>query len=133
VLDYRAPDLAERLAAACPGGAGLYVDTSGANDLETALPLLAPRGRLVLMAGARSRPVLPAADLYMYDRSIIGFVISHATVAELAEAAAAVNRLLAAGLLHPRATVELPLSATADAHRMLERGELRGRRAVLRP
>jgi NADPH:quinone reductase-like Zn-dependent oxidoreductase len=133
VLDYRAADLAARLRRACPDGADLYLDTSGRNELEAVLELLAFRGRVVILSGAGSRPVLPAAALYMRDLTVTGFVISHASAAELAQAAAAVNRLLAAGRLRPRATVELPLSATAEAHRMLERGELHGRRVVLRP
>ncbi|GGM55234.1 hypothetical protein GCM10007977_066160 [Dactylosporangium sucinum] len=88
---------------------------------------------MVVLAGAASRPVLPAAALYMHDRTVTGFVISHATTTELAEAAAATNRLLAAGKLRPRATVVLPLSATAEAHAMLERGDLHGRRVVITP
>ncbi|GAA2645916.1 zinc-binding dehydrogenase [Dactylosporangium fulvum] len=133
VLDYRAPDLTDRLAGACPDGIDLYLDTSGRNDLETVVELLAFRGRVVLVAGAATRPVLPAGALYMHDRTVTGFVISHATASELAEAAVTINRLLAAGRLRPRATVDLPLSATAEAHRMIERGELHGRRVVLRP
>ncbi|WP_238010431.1 NADPH:quinone reductase [Dactylosporangium sp. AC04546] len=133
VVDYRAADRVERLAAACPGGAALYLDTSGRNDLATAMDLLAFRGRIVVLAGASSQPVLPVAALYMHDRTVSGFVISHATAAELAEAAVATNRLLAAGQLRPRATVDLPLSATAEAHAMVERGELRGRRVVITP
>jgi NADPH:quinone reductase-like Zn-dependent oxidoreductase len=69
----------------------------------------------------------------MNDRSVTGFVISHATVTELAEAAGAVNRLLAAGRVAPREVVSMPLSAVGEAHRMLEEGELRGRRVVIRP
>ncbi|MFD6752973.1 NADPH:quinone reductase [Micromonospora gifhornensis] len=131
VLDHHAPGLADRLRAACPDGIDVYLDTSGHNDLETVVDLLALRGRIVLLAGARSRPVLPVGALYMNDRSVIGFVISHASTAELAEAAAAVNRMLAAGRLAPRAVVPLPLSQVAEAHHMIEQGELRGRRAVI--
>jgi hypothetical protein len=49
--------------------------------------LLAFRGRIALLAGAASRPVLPVGAIYMRDRLVLGFVISHATTAELAEAA----------------------------------------------
>ncbi|MFD4906531.1 NADPH:quinone reductase [Kitasatospora purpeofusca] len=131
VLDYRAPDLPDLVRAACPGGVDLHLDTSGTNDLTTAVDLLAPRGRIVLLAGARSRPELPAGQLYMKDGSIRGFVISHASGAELADAAATVNRLLAAGRLRPRALEIRPLSAAADTHQRLEKGELNGRRVVL--
>ncbi|NES16841.1 MULTISPECIES: NADPH:quinone reductase [Micromonospora] len=133
VLDYRDPDLTDRLRSACPDGIDLHLDTSGRNELEPLVDLLALRGRIVLLAGARSRPVLPAGALYMHDRGIVGFVISHATTAELAEAAGAVNRLLAAGRLAPREVVPMPLSALAEAHQMIERGELRGRRVVITP
>ncbi|GLF92637.1 NADPH:quinone reductase [Streptomyces yaizuensis] len=132
-LDYRDPDLAGRLAAACPAGVDLHLDTSGANDLEAAVELLAPRGRIVLLAGARSRPVLPVGPLYMKDCSIAGFVISHATSTELAGAATTVNRLLADGRLRPRSVETLPLSAAAEVHGRMERGELHGRRMVLCP
>ncbi|MBC2866858.1 zinc-binding dehydrogenase [Streptomyces mexicanus] len=133
VLDYKDPDLAARIRDAAPHGVDAHLDTSGHNDLTTAVDLLAPRGRIVLLAGARTQPVLPAGALYMKDGSITGFVISHATTAELAEAAVTINRLLAAGRLRPRATETLPLSATADVHRRMEQGELHGRRVVLRP
>ena len=133
VLDYRAPDLVERLRSACPEGVDLYLDTAGRNELAWTIDLLAVRGRVVLLAGGDTRPVLPVGALYRNDRAVIGFVISHATTAELAEAAALVNRMLAAGRVAPREIVPLPLSAAGEAHRMLERGELRGRRVVIRP
>ncbi|WP_452299651.1 zinc-binding dehydrogenase [Micromonospora krabiensis] len=132
-LDYRAPDLADRLRAACPDGVDVYLDTAGRNELEWVVDLLALRGRVVVLAGGAHRPALPVAELYRNDRSVVGFVISHATVPELAEAARTVNRLLTAGRLAARGTVELPLSEMGEAHRMLEAGELRGRRVVVRP
>ncbi|MGW4276057.1 zinc-binding dehydrogenase [Streptomyces seoulensis] len=132
-VDYRAPGLAERLAALAPDGVDVHVDTSGHNDLRTAVALLARRGRIVLMSGARDEPVLPAGPLYMKDGSVRGFVISHATVAELAGAAEAVNERLAAGGLRPRAVEYHPMSEAALLHDRMERGELHGRRAVLRP
>jgi NADPH:quinone reductase-like Zn-dependent oxidoreductase len=132
VLDYRNPDLAQDIRDVSRGGVDVSIDTSGRNDLPTAVDLLAPRGRIVLLAGVQSRPVLPVGPLYMKDCSIVGFVISHASAAELAEAAITINRLLADGRLRPRATETLPLAATAEAHRRMERGELHGRRLVIR-
>ncbi|UWE10985.1 NADPH:quinone reductase [Actinacidiphila bryophytorum] len=127
VVDHHGPAPAKELAAACPQGAGLYVDTSGRVDLDLAVGLLAWRGRVVLLAGMGARPELPAGPLYVMDRSVIGFAISHATTAELAEAAAMVNRLLASGALRPSATHIMPLSAAAEAHRRVESGKVRGK------
>jgi len=132
VVDYRAPDLADRLRRASPDGVDAYVDTAGRNDLATAVDLLADRGRVVVLAGADTRPVLPVGDLYRKDCAVVGFVISQATTAELAAAARTINRLLAAGRLRPRTTDTLPLADAAEAHRRLEAGALHGRRVVLR-
>ncbi|MFJ8113824.1 NADPH:quinone reductase [Streptomyces sp. NPDC096132] len=131
VLDYRDPELTERIKELSPEGIDLQLDTSGSNDLTAAVELLAHRGRIVLLAGAHSVPRLPGGPFYMKDGSIVGFAISHATAAELSEAARTINRLLARGRLRARAVDIQPLSAAAEAHRRLERGESHGRRLVL--
>ena len=133
VIDYATPGIADQIREACPAGADLWVDTSGRNDLGIAVGGLARRGRIVVLAGARSAPVLPAGELYMKDGVVTGFVISHATTSELAQAAVAINHLLSEGALRPRAVEEQPLAAAAEVHRRLEDGELHGRRVVLLP
>jgi NADPH:quinone reductase-like Zn-dependent oxidoreductase len=133
VVDYRAEGLAERLAALAPDGIDVHVDTSGHNDLRTAVTVLARRGRIVLLAGFGDEPVLPVGPLYLKEGSVRGFALSHATAGELAEAAQRINRLLAEGGLRPRAVEYAPMSAAAEAHRRMERGELHGRRIVLLP
>ncbi|MFD9966463.1 NADPH:quinone reductase [Amycolatopsis sp. NPDC058986] len=125
--DYHDP----RLPGCLRGVADLHIDTSGTNDFDAAVEMLAFRGRIVLLAGAQSRPVLPAGELYTHDRSVIGFAISNATSAELAEAAVALNRHFARGGLRPRIVELGSLGELAGAHRRLERGELHGRRIVL--
>ncbi|MHB9864566.1 NADPH:quinone reductase [Streptomyces sp. YIM S03343] len=127
VVDYRCDDIAGHIRAAAPHGVDLHVDAHGRNDLETAVDLLAGRGRIVVMAGLRTRPVLPVGPLYLMDRSVHGFAISHADTAQLADAARGINGLLAAGRLRPRATEVLPLDAAGEAHRRLEEGKVRGK------
>ncbi|MFJ7270589.1 NADPH:quinone reductase [Streptomyces sp. NPDC099050] len=133
VLDYRDPELAHRIREISPRGVDVHVDTSGTNDLTGAVDVLAHRGRIVLLAGARSQPVLPAGALYMKDGSVVGFVISHATTAELAEAAGSINRLLASGRLRARSVERASLAEGARTHRRIEDGELHGSRVVLLP
>jgi NADPH:quinone reductase-like Zn-dependent oxidoreductase len=126
VVDYRDPDLHGRLRALAPGGVDLYLDTSGHLDLPAAIDLLADRGRLVLLAGGGQRLTLPVGPLYTHDRRILGFAISRASTADLAEAAAALNHRLAAGDLPVRVRDVWPLERAAEAHRAVERG-VRGR------
>jgi 2-desacetyl-2-hydroxyethyl bacteriochlorophyllide A dehydrogenase len=131
VVDYRDPASTQRLRQLCPNGVDVYIDAAGRNELRDAVDLLAKRGRIVVLAGMRTEPVLPVGPLYLKDCSVVGFAISQATSAELAEASRSISRLLASGKLRPRATETLPLSKAAEAHRRLEAGELHGKRIVL--
>ena len=126
VVDYHDPELRGRLRALAPEGVDLYVDTSGHLDLPAAVDLLAARGRLVLLAGGGQRLTLPVGPLYTHDRRILGFVISRASTGDLAEAAAVLNRRLAADGLPVRVRDRWPLDRAAEAHQAVERG-LRGR------
>jgi NADPH:quinone reductase-like Zn-dependent oxidoreductase len=133
VLDHHAEHLADELRAACPHGVDVHLDTSGRASLAAAVDLLALRGRAVVVSGTVPEQTLPVARLYTHDRTVTGFVISHATVAELADAARHLNRLLAEGVLRPAGTEVLTLADTATAHRRLEHGAARGTRLVLVP
>ncbi|GLW99999.1 NADPH:quinone reductase [Microtetraspora sp. NBRC 16547] len=132
VIDYRTPHLLTRLGKAAPDGIDLYWDTSGHHDIPGVTPLLAHGGRILLTAGISARTELPVGSLYTRDARLLGFAISNATTADLAAAAALVNRLLAAGRLRVRLGEVLPLDQAAEAHRMLEDGQTSGR-IVLRP
>ncbi len=111
----------------------MHLDTSGHHDLDLARSLLAARGRIILTTGLRQRPELLAGALYTRDAQIIGFVISNAGTAELAEATDRIKQLLLEGALRPGRLEKLPLSAAAEAHRRLETGEARGTRLLLLP
>ncbi|MGH3238236.1 MAG: NADPH:quinone reductase, partial [Streptosporangiaceae bacterium] len=125
-LDYRDPGLSRRLHDATSPGVDVHLDTSGHHDLDLALGLLAPRGRIIVMAGLTQRPELPAGALYTRDAQILGFAINNARTAELAAAAGRINQLTADGSLTPRQVEELPLATAAEAHRRLETGQAPG-------
>jgi len=116
-----------------PDGVDVVIDTSGSLDPGALLPLLRPRGRVVVLAGGATSASFQQGDLYQRDLSVVGFVISRAKVSELADVAAGIGPLLAEGRLRPARIEELPLSDAAAAHRRLEQGTLRGTRIVLRP
>ncbi|HEY7812040.1 MAG TPA: NADPH:quinone reductase [Nakamurella sp.] len=126
VVDYRAPDLADRIAATAPNGVDVYWDTSGTNDTDVAAAVLRPGGRMLVTA-ARTPVTVTLAPLYTNDVTIDGFVISRASAADLAAAAGLINSMLAAGELSTRITDRLPLTRAAEAHRRIESGEVDGR------
>jgi NADPH:quinone reductase-like Zn-dependent oxidoreductase len=126
VVDYRSPDLAGLIRAAAPDGVDVYWDTSGTNDTDVAAAVLKPGGRMLVTA-ARSPVTVALAPLYTRDVSIDGFVISRASAAEFADAAALINTLLAADRLTTRITRHLPLDQAAQAHRLMEQGGVDGR------
>lgn len=86
-LDYRDPELGRRIRDAALDGVDGHLDTSGRQDLEAAVDLLASRGRIVLMAAHGEDSRLPVRRLYTRDSSIVGFAISNASVTDLARAA----------------------------------------------
>ena len=131
VVDHRDPDAAEQLRELAGDGVDVHLDTSGHQDLDAALALVGHGARVVLMAGLAARPVLPVGAVYPRDVSLVGFAISNASVDDLAGTARVINRGLADDAFPIPVTVELPLSRTAQAHRMIEAG-VRGR-IVLRP
>ena len=132
MVDYRDPELPARIRAAAPDGVGVHVDCSGRHDLGAAVDLLARGGRIVLLAGIGTHAELPVGPLYVKDGRLLGFAISNASTADLAEAAQAINGMLARGALPARIAGVLPLHEAAEAHRRLESGRVRGR-LVLRP
>ncbi|WP_336216193.1 NADPH:quinone reductase [Nonomuraea sp. LPB2021202275-12-8] len=134
VVDYHDPHATKHIQDATPGGVDIFWDNSGENDIEATLPLLAQGGRVIVVAGLRSRPTLPAGELYLRDMSIRGFAISNASISDLRSAATTINGLLAADGLRTRIGATLPLSDAAEAHRLQEsRGphRVRGRIVVL--
>ncbi|WP_431902786.1 NADPH:quinone reductase [Nonomuraea sp. bgisy101] len=120
VVDYSDPDMYAEIAKLAPDGVNVFWDNSGRHHLEQTVPLLALGGRMIIMAGLAAAPVLPVGQLYTRDASLRGFVISNATVPELAAAATAINHLLARGTLVSRIGTRLPLTEAARSHRLQE-------------
>lgn len=127
VLDYRDPDLADRLAEHAPRGVDVFWETSGHHDFAVVDRVAAPGCRVLVTASAPDAPPVPLPRLYTRDAALAGFVISRASADDLADAAGLVNRMLARGLLPARIADRLPLARTADAHRRIEEGGVKGR------
>jgi NADPH2:quinone reductase len=119
-INYKKEDVAARVKELAPGGINVWWETIREPNFEQTIPLLAKRGRMILMAGREARPVFPVGPFYTKDCHLIGFAMFNATHEEQAAAAADINRWLAAGKLKPRIDRVVPLQKTAEAHRLQE-------------
>lgn len=120
VYDYHDPHLGEAVRTGAPDGVDVVWNTSGHDDLDLAMGVVARGGCLVLMAGMEQRPVFPVGPFYTKNARAVGFTITAASASDLAEAAAAINALLAAGALRMRLVRVLPLAEARLAHQLVE-------------
>ena len=137
-INYRTQDVAGELAKAAPDGVNVYWETARMPDFDLAVGALAERGRMVLMAGRDARPEFPVGPFYVKECSLHGFVMFKATPDEQRACADDINRWLAGGELKARIDRVLPLSETAEAHRVQEANTIHGEgslsgKIVLRP
>ena len=137
-INYKTEDVAARVKEFSPPGVNVYWETVREPNFEKAVDLLAPRGRMILMAGRDARPIFPVGPFYVKGCSLHGFVMFNATADEQRAAAEDINRWLAAGQLRANIDRTLPLSETAAAHRLQEENTLGGKgtltgKIVLKP
>lgn len=131
VIDYHQESLPEALREFAPGGVDVYWEATKALDLEAVMGVLAPGGRILVMAGLDRRCPFPVGPFYTHNLSLFGFTITSLATHELALAARRLNGWLARGSLRARIHSRLPLAETADAHRLVESGDLFGKVLVL--
>lgn len=119
-INYKTEDVPERVRQFAPGGVHVWWETLREPDFDRTVSLLAPRARMVLMAGREARPPFPVGPFYVKDCRLIGFAMFNATPDDQRQAADDVNRWLANGKIKPRIDRVLPLAQTAAAHRLQE-------------
>ncbi|WP_431838735.1 NAD(P)H-quinone oxidoreductase [Cellulomonas sp. Y8] len=133
VVDHRTQDVAEAVRAATDGhGADVVLDVLGAGGLATNLAALATGGRLVVIGTQRgSRGELDLGLLMARRGSIIGTTLRARPLAEkeriVADVRAQAWPMLSDGRLRPVVHARLPLDRAADAHRLLDSGEVFGK------
>ncbi len=128
VLDYRHPDFADSLTALtqAQGRFNLWFETQRDPNPDRIIPLMEKRGRILLMAGRNARPELPVGPMYINDLRFIGFAMFNATPEEQAECAQTINLLMEQERWRANIGLRLPLSRTAEAHRLQEEKTLSG-------
>jgi NADPH2:quinone reductase len=126
VINYRRESIAEVVRREAPNGVNVFWETRREPDFDTAVDLLAPRGRMVIMAGRDARPSFPVGPFYVKECSLHGFAMFKATPIEMRTAAGEINQWLGSGKLKANIGVNLPLSEAAEAHRIQESATLEG-------
>jgi NADPH2:quinone reductase len=139
-LNYRDHNIDDQLRAfSLPhGGIHVWFETQREPTLDRTISLMAPRGRIILMAGRQARPELPVGPFYVKDLRMIGFAMFNGTPDEQRIAGEALNALYELNRWRPQIGVTMPLSDAARAHQLQEentlnkKGTLRGK-IVLEP
>jgi len=137
-LNYKSPENEAALREFAPQGINVWWETQREPNFERTVPLLAMRGRMVVMAGRDAKPMFPVGPFYVKDCSLHGFAMFNAPADEHRECAEQINRWLSEGKVRARIGRVFPLSQTADAHRLQEentigkKGTLAGK-IVLKP
>jgi NADPH2:quinone reductase len=129
-INYKTDNVETVVMAFASGGMNVWWETAREPDFDLAVALLAPRGRMVLMAGREARPPFPVGPFYVKGCSLHGFAMFNSMAEELRAAAADMNRWLAEGKLKARIDRVLPLSQAAEAHRLQEESTVRKTGAV---
>ncbi|MEM6472761.1 MAG: zinc-binding dehydrogenase, partial [Planctomycetota bacterium] len=96
-------------------------------DFDKAIEVMAPRGRMILMAGRDSRPEFPVGPFYVKECSLHGFVMFKATAIEMRRCAKDMNRWMKSGKLHANIAQTLSIDEAAEAHRLQETDAVGGK------
>lgn len=124
VVNYKAEDATAQIKAAVGAGVNVWYETQPPTDLDRTVDLMAPRGRLVVMAGRAARPVLPNGPFYVKGLSLLGFAMFNMTADEQRACAFDMNSQFRHGKLRALVGKVFPLAQTADAHRLQESNTL---------
>jgi NADPH2:quinone reductase len=125
VLNYKTEDVfaaVQRIVG--ERGVNAWYETQREPDFLKIVPVMARRGRIVVMAGRQAQPVFPVGPFYVRDLSLYGFAMFNATPQEQRRCADDINRLLAEKKLHVAIGRTFRLAEAASAHKFLEENTL---------
>ena len=119
-INYKTRDVEAEVKKFAPDGVQVFWETLREPDFDKAVRMLAPRGRMILMAGRDARPVFPVGPFYVKGLSLHGFVMFHATPDEQRACANDINRWMTEGRLKANIGRVMPLAEIVAAHRLQE-------------
>jgi NADPH2:quinone reductase len=125
VINYKTQDVAAEIKKFTDGkGVQVWYETQREPDFIRTVELMAPRGRIIIIAGRQAQPVFPVGPFYVKGLALHGFAIFNATPDEQRRCSEDINRWLADKKLQVLIGRTFPLSEAAAAHRLLEENTL---------
>lgn len=112
-------------------GVNVWYETTREANFERTIPLMAKRGRMIVMAGREAKPRFPVGPFYVNDLSLHGFAMFNASPDEQRRCAEEINEWLASGKLKPLIGRTFPLSEAAAAHRLQQENTLEKKGTLL--
>jgi NADPH2:quinone reductase len=123
-VNYKTADVAQAVKSFAPQGVNVYWETTREPDFDRIVSFLGERGRIVLMAGREARPPFPVGPFYVKECSLHGVVMFKASPEEMRRSGDDMNRWFRAGKLKANISRVMPLSESAEAHRLQEANTL---------
>jgi NADPH2:quinone reductase len=125
VINYKSEDVPAAVKKFTEGkGVQVWYETQREPDFIRTVDLMAPRGRIIVMAGRQAQPVFPVGPFYVKGLALHGFAIFNATPEEQRRCSEDINRWLAGKKLHVLIGKTFPLSQAAESHRLQEENTL---------
>lgn len=115
------------------GGIHIWFETQREPTLDRTVSLMAPRGRIIMMAGRAARPEFPVGPFYVKDLRMMGFAMFNGAPEEQRAAADKLNILYEFDRWRPSIGKTLALKDAALAHQLQEdntiqkQGSIRGK------
>lgn len=127
VINYQTQSILETTKRLAPKGVNVFWETRRIPNFDEAIEMMAPRGRMIVMAGRDSRPEFPVGPFYVKECSLHGFVMFKATALEMRRCAEEMNRWMSSGKLVANIAQTLPLAEAAQSHRLQEAENVGGK------
>ncbi len=105
-------------------GVDAWIETQREPDFMNIVPTMAPRGRIVVLAGRTAQPLFPVGPFYVKGLTLKGFAMFNATPAEQATCAGDITKWLENGTIKCPVGKIFPLEETVHAHKFLEENTL---------
>jgi NADPH:quinone reductase len=126
VVNYKTDDVAAKVKEATGGkGVQVWYETQPPTDLDRTVELMAPRGRVVVMAGRAARPAFPNGPFYVKGLSLHGFAMFNVPADEQRACGMDIAQWLGQNKIRAVIGARFPLADAAKAHALQEENTLK--------